>query len=108
MGPTYKYDGSFKPVDELPVICMYMAQTPPYYPPEKTTDKNDWEQIITTTQFPIYATPSIDLVKLLEAIQGLQGQTAEIYRLKALAFEIKAKLAEPVTIKAQNEQSGTK
>lgn len=101
MNNVIRYGGPFTPVEPT-VICMYMAQTPyePYVKPKK-----DWTD--TTNTFKIYSTPDPQLLELLEAVFALQGSTAEIYKLKALAFTIKSKLAEPQQIIAQNGQQKT-
>lgn len=103
---TFRYGSPFmdNKLLEPPVIAMYMAQIPwtqPEVPPTYPSDKIDW------TGTNVYTATDPDLTKLLEAISKLEGATAEIYRLKALAFTIKARLASQPQVTITNEQPGT-
>ena len=83
----YRYGGVFNPSDSI--VAMYMAQLP------WSDTKPTWPQVtVTTTEGPTpYTEASTDLEALLTAIFALKGSTAEIFKLKAQAFSIKAKLA---------------
>ena len=74
------------------IVAMYMAQIPwadtkPPLPqiilPEQPQEGITWTPVEYST----------DLEALLTAIFALKGSTAEIFKLKAQAFIIKAKLA---------------
>ena len=74
------------------IVAMYMAQIPwtdtkPTLPqitlPEQPKEGVTWVPVEYST----------DLEALLTAIFALKGSTAEIFKLKAQAFSIKAKLA---------------
>lgn len=81
--------GPRSPLDS--VICMYMAQLP-YDKPNI-----DWQPIIPASPVgnpggTVFVEGTSDLEALLTAIFALKGGTAEIFKLKAQAFSIKAKL----------------
>lgn len=81
------------------IATMYIAQIPPTnqhpVPPKATwgegvPPKESWVGMIPTLTMTV--TQNFEAEQLLTAIFNLKGETAEIYKLKALAFEIKAKL----------------
>ena len=79
-------------------VYAYMAQFPgaKYYSPDLTLPYPNTPITITPdgtiTNAPI--PNNKELMKLLDAVSALKGQTSEIYKLKALAFTIKANLAD--------------
>jgi hypothetical protein len=81
------------------VIAAYMAQMPYYESPPDPPRVPKYVQapplgLPTQDTYYYHADSNDDTGTLLDAIFALQGQTAEIYKLKALAFTIKAKLNE--------------
>jgi hypothetical protein len=79
-------------------VYAYMAQFPgtKYDSPDLTLPYSNTPITITPdgtiTNAPI--SNNKELMKLLDAVSALKGQTAEIYKLKALAFTIKANLVD--------------
>jgi hypothetical protein len=91
----FKY-GGLMPGDQI--VTMYMAQTP--YDPSIPNQSWPTPTITPYVPSPVGTTITVNTVnltdiqlnKLLEAVFELRGQTHEIYKLKTIAYGIKAEL----------------
>lgn len=81
------------PLDNI--VVMYMAQVPREWPPLPTVPQTQPSDKIPFPNQNIANSTPTDLDKLLDAIFDLKTGNAEIYRLKALAYEIKHRGEEP-------------